>query len=85
MSGEKCQKSQKQPLQLDEQSLQCNLMRLFDPNILENCKISRLHIDQMEKNYLKWSQLVHTKLKGKGKLSHLPSKGPKLGDPRFEA
>ena len=32
------------------------------------------------KNYLKWSQLVHTVLKGKGKISHLMSTVPKLGD-----
>ena len=36
------------------------------------------------KNYLKWSQLVCTVLKGKGKISHLMGTGPKLGDPRFE-
>ncbi|RVX16321.1 hypothetical protein CK203_014550 [Vitis vinifera] len=38
-----------------------------------------------EKNYLKWSQLVRTVLKGKGKISHLMGIGPKPGDPRFEA
>ena len=39
------------------------------------------------KNYLKWSQLVCTvmKGKGKGKISHLMGIGPKLRDPRFEA
>ncbi|RVW66512.1 Retrovirus-related Pol polyprotein from transposon RE1 [Vitis vinifera] len=37
------------------------------------------------KNYLKWSQLVRTVLKGKGKISHLMGTGPKLGDPHFEA
>ncbi|KAL5560244.1 hypothetical protein UlMin_036455 [Ulmus minor] len=37
------------------------------------------------KNYLKWSQLVHTSLKGKGKLSHLLGTRPKKGDPRFDA
>ena len=37
------------------------------------------------KNYLKWSQLVHTMLKGKGNISHLMGTGPKLGDPHFEA
>ena len=37
------------------------------------------------KNYLKWSQLVRTVLKGKGKISHLMGTRPKLGDPRFEA
>ena len=37
------------------------------------------------KNYLKWSQLVRTMLKGKGKISHLMGTGPKLGDPHFEA
>ena len=39
----------------------------------------------MEKNYLKWSQLVCTVLKGKGKISHLMGTGLKPGDPRFEA
>ncbi|RVW88127.1 hypothetical protein CK203_042925 [Vitis vinifera] len=37
------------------------------------------------KNYLKWSQLVRTVLKGKWKISHLMGTGPKLGDPHFEA
>ncbi|XP_059444961.1 uncharacterized protein LOC132176698 isoform X2 [Corylus avellana] len=37
------------------------------------------------KNYLKWSQLVRTVLKGKGKISHLMGTGPKPRDPRFEA
>ena len=37
------------------------------------------------KNYLKWSQLVRTVLKGKGKISHLMGIRPKPGDPRFEA
>ena len=36
------------------------------------------------KNYLKWSQLVHIVLKGKGKISHLMGTGPKPEDPRFE-
>ena len=35
------------------------------------------------KNYLKWSQLVRTVLKGKGKISHLMGIRPKPGDPRF--
>ena len=38
-----------------------------------------------EKNYLKWSQLVCTVLKGKWKISHLMRTGPKPGDPCFEA
>ncbi|KAL5834282.1 hypothetical protein ACOSQ4_013779 [Xanthoceras sorbifolium] len=38
-----------------------------------------------EKNYLKWSQLVRTHLKGRGKLSHLLGTGPKEGDPKFDA
>ncbi|GFY96524.1 alcohol dehydrogenase 1 [Actinidia rufa] len=37
------------------------------------------------KNYLKWSQLVRTTLKGKGKASHLLGTGPKKGDPRLDA
>lgn len=36
------------------------------------------------RNYLKWSQLVRTLLKGIGKLSHLLGTGPKKGDPNFE-
>ena len=36
-------------------------------------------------NYLKWSQLVRTYLKGKGKISHLLGTGPKLGKPNFDA
>lgn len=35
------------------------------------------------KNYLKWSQLIQTFLKGKGKLSHLLSIGPKESDPIY--
>jgi len=37
------------------------------------------------KNYLKWSQLVRTFLKGRSKLSHLFGTGPKQRDPTFEA
>ncbi|KAK5845892.1 hypothetical protein PVK06_002134 [Gossypium arboreum] len=37
-----------------------------------------------EKIYLKWSQLVHTFLKRRGKLSHLLRIGPKEGDPKFD-
>ncbi|TXG72633.1 hypothetical protein EZV62_001212 [Acer yangbiense] len=37
------------------------------------------------KNYLKWSQVVQTFLKGKGKVRHLLGTGPKEGDPKFEA
>ena len=37
------------------------------------------------KNYLKWSQLVRTMLKGKEKISHLMGTRSKLGDPHFEA
>ncbi|KAK8369238.1 hypothetical protein V6Z12_A01G098600 [Gossypium hirsutum] len=37
------------------------------------------------KNYLKWSQLVRTFLKGRGKLSHLLGTRPKEGDPKFDA
>lgn len=35
------------------------------------------------KNYLKWSQLVRTVLKGKGKLSHLLGTRPREEDPTF--
>lgn len=37
------------------------------------------------RNYLKWSQLVRTFLKGKGKLQHLLGTGPKKGEAGFEA
>ena len=37
------------------------------------------------KNYLKWSQLVRTFLKGKGKLGHLLGIGPSKEDPKFDA
>jgi len=33
------------------------------------------------RNYMKWSQLIRTFLKGKGKLSHLLGTGPKESDP----
>ena len=36
------------------------------------------------KNYLKWSQLVRTILKGKGKIGHLLGTGPKPGESGFE-
>ena len=35
------------------------------------------------KNYLQWSQLVRTFLKGKGKLIHLIGGGPDSSDPKF--
>ena len=37
------------------------------------------------KNYFKWSQIVHTLLKGRGKQSHILENGPKVGDPNFVA
>ena len=37
------------------------------------------------KNYLKWSQLVRTFLKGKGKIGHLLGTGPEKGTAGFEA
>ena len=54
------------------------IVRSQQPGELQN-------IGWMEKNYLKWSQLVRPMLKGKGKISHLMGTRPKLGDPRFEA
>lgn len=36
-------------------------------------------------NYMIWSQVVHTKLKGKGKIHHLINLPPSTDDPRFEA
>ena len=38
-----------------------------------------------EKNYFKWSQIVHTLLKGRGKQSHILGNGLKAGDPKFVA
>ena len=35
------------------------------------------------RNYLKWSQVVRTYLKGKGKISHLLGTGPEKTDPGF--
>lgn len=35
-------------------------------------------------NYLKWSQLVSTYLKGKGKIRHLLDTGPKQDDLDFD-
>ena len=37
------------------------------------------------KNFLKWSQVVRTYLKGKGKLSHLLGTGPARTDSGFAA
>ncbi|TXG47882.1 hypothetical protein EZV62_027176 [Acer yangbiense] len=37
------------------------------------------------KNYLKWSQVVQTFLKTKGKVSHILGAEPEKGDPKFEA
>ncbi|KAK8574583.1 hypothetical protein V6N12_062273 [Hibiscus sabdariffa] len=34
-------------------------------------------------NYLKWSLLVRTFLKGRGKINHLLGTGPKEGDPKY--
>lgn len=36
------------------------------------------------KNFLKWSQLVRTSIKGRGKLSHFLGTGPKEEDPKFQ-
>ncbi|KAK2433017.1 putative mitochondrial protein [Trifolium repens] len=36
-----------------------------------------------EKNYLKWSQLIKTILKGKGKVKHIMNAAPKEDDPNF--
>lgn len=36
------------------------------------------------KNYLKWSQLIRTILKGKGKVSHLTNAAPDAKDPKFK-
>ena len=37
------------------------------------------------KNYLKWSQIVRTYLKGKGRINHLLKPGPAKEDPTFGA
>lgn len=37
------------------------------------------------KTYLKWSQLIHTIPKGKGKINHLIGTAPKTRDPMFDA
>ena len=58
------------------------IVRSQQPGELQNIQVaSRLD----GKNYLKWSQLVRTVLKGKGKIGHRMGTGPKLGDPHFEA
>lgn len=36
------------------------------------------------KDYLSWSELIQTTLKGKGKLNYLLDSGPKSGDPTFD-
>ena len=38
-----------------------------------------------EKNYIQWSQIVKTYLKGRGKLCHLEGTGPSQKDPKFQA
>ena len=58
------------------------IVRSQQPGELQNIQVT-YRLDG--KNYLKWSQLVRTVLKGKGKISHLMGTGPKLGDPCFEA
>jgi hypothetical protein len=35
------------------------------------------------RNYLKWSQIVKTFLKGKGKINHLMDNPPSPEDPKF--
>ena len=37
------------------------------------------------KNFLKWSQLIRTILKGKGKVSHLTDSAPDETDPKFKS
>ena len=37
------------------------------------------------RNYLQWSQLVRTFLKGRGKISHLTGPAPKSTDPGYSA
>lgn len=37
------------------------------------------------KNYLKWSQLIRTILKGKGKISHLTDAAPDENDAKFKS
>ncbi|XLR42331.1 hypothetical protein S83_026991 [Arachis hypogaea] len=37
------------------------------------------------RNYLQWSQLVRTTLKGQKKLNHLEGNTPAMIDPRYEA
>ena len=37
------------------------------------------------KNYLKWSQLIRTILKGKGKVSHLTDMAPDEQDAKFKS
>ena len=58
------------------------IVRSQQPGELQNIQVA-YRLDG--KNYLKWSQLVRTVLKGKGKIGHLMGTGPKLGDPHFEA
>ena len=58
------------------------IVRSQQPGELQNIQVA-YRLDG--KNYLKWSQLVRTVLKGKGKINHLMGTGPKLGDPCVEA
>ena len=48
-------------------------------------QLFQLQIDSMEKNYFKWSQIVHTLLKGRGKQKHILGNGLKACDPKFVA
>ena len=57
------------------------IFRSHQPRELQNIQAT-YRLDG--KNYLIWSQLVCTVLKGKGKISHLIGIGWKPGDPRFE-
>ena len=58
--------------------------------VITNLTIGELQTIQVaykfnRKNYLKWSQLVHTFLKDKWKLSHLLGTRPRRKDPWFDA
>ena len=55
--------------------------------ILPSGELQQIHAAYRldESNYLKWSQLIQTILKGKGKISHITGTGPTKEDPAYVA
>lgn len=71
-------------IKLQDQTPLHNLRKSLHSKHPVTCKISNVY-RLNGRNSLKWSQFIRTYLKGKGKLSHLLTTGPKKGDLKFDA